>query len=38
MQKLDLKKDLKHLYAPSARKIEVVDVPAFNFVIRSITR
>ena len=33
MQKLDLKKDLKHLYAPSARKIEVVDVPAFNFVM-----
>jgi hypothetical protein len=33
MQKLDLKKDLKNLYAPSARKIEVVDVPAMNFVM-----
>jgi hypothetical protein len=33
MEKLDLKKDLKYLYAPSARKIEVVDVPAMNFVM-----
>ena len=33
MEKLDLKKDLKYLYAPSAKKIEVVDVPAMNFVM-----
>jgi hypothetical protein len=33
MQKLDLKKDLKFLYAPSAKKIEVVDVPAMNFLM-----
>ena len=33
MQKLDLKKDLKSLYVPSARKIEMVDVPAMNFVM-----
>ncbi len=33
MQKLDLKKDLKYLYAPSAKKVEVVDVPAFNFLM-----
>jgi hypothetical protein len=33
MQKLDLKKDLKSLYVPSARKVEVVDVPAMKFVM-----
>ena len=33
MEKLDLKKDLKYLYAPSAKKIELVDVPAMNFVM-----
>jgi hypothetical protein len=33
MEKLDLRKDLKYLYAPSSKKVEVVDVPAFNFVI-----
>jgi len=33
MKKLDLKKDLKYLYAPSAIKIEVVDVPAMNFIM-----
>lgn len=33
MQKLDLKKELKYLYAPSAKKIEVVEVPAMNFVM-----
>ncbi len=33
MQKLDLKNDLKYLYAPSARKVEVVKVPAMNFVM-----
>jgi hypothetical protein len=33
MEKLDLKKDLKYLYAPSARKIEVVKVPIMKFVM-----
>lgn len=33
MEKLDLKKDLKHLYSPSARKIELVEVPAMNFLM-----
>ena len=33
MIKLDLKKDLKYLYAPSARKIEVVKVPKMKFVM-----
>ncbi len=28
MKKLDLKKDLKHLYLPSAKEVTVVDVPA----------
>jgi hypothetical protein len=33
MEKLDLKKDLKYLYAPSAKKIELVEVPAMNFIM-----
>lgn len=33
MKKLDLKKELKYLYAPSARKVEIVKVPNFNFVM-----
>jgi hypothetical protein len=33
MEKLDLRKDLKYLYAPSAKKVAVLDVPAFNFVM-----
>jgi hypothetical protein len=33
MLKLDLKKGLKNLYAPSAKKIEAVDVPAMNFAM-----
>lgn len=33
MKKLDLKTDLKFLYSPSARKVEVVKVPAMNFVM-----
>jgi len=33
MEKLDLKKDLKYLYVPSARKIELVNVPAMNFAM-----
>ncbi len=31
--KLDLKKDLKHLYNPSAKGISVVTVPAMNFLM-----
>lgn len=31
--KLDLRKELKTLYSPSARKPEVVDVPEFNFLM-----
>ena len=33
MKKIDLKKELKYLYAPSAKKVEVVDVPEFKFVM-----
>ncbi|MFZ5819794.1 MAG: GyrI-like domain-containing protein [Chloroflexota bacterium] len=33
MQTLDLKKELKYLYQPSAKKIEVVDAPAMNFIM-----
>ncbi len=33
MEKLDLKKDYKHLYNPSAREVEVVEVPRFNFIM-----
>jgi hypothetical protein len=33
MEKLDLKKNLKYLYAPSAKKIEMVEVPSMNFIM-----
>jgi hypothetical protein len=33
MKKFDLKKELKHLYAPSAKEVQVVNVPEFSFVI-----
>ncbi len=33
MKKIDLKKDLKHLYLPSAKQVVQVDVPAFNFAM-----
>ncbi len=33
MEKLDLKKDLKNLYFPSARKVELVEVPEFQFAM-----
>lgn len=33
MKKLDLRKDLKHLYSPSAKKVEIVDVPKMNFLM-----
>mgnify|MGYP000002899581 CR=1 FL=1 len=33
MQKLDLRKEWKHLYAPSAKRVEIVDVPALSFAM-----
>ncbi len=33
MTKIDYKKELKHLYKPSARKVERVDVPTLNFLM-----
>ncbi len=33
MEKVDYKKQLKHLYAPSAKKVEIVDVPQMNFLM-----
>jgi hypothetical protein len=33
MEKLDLRKQYKHLYKPSARKVEVVDVPSLQFAM-----
>ena len=33
MQKLDLKKVYKHLYAPSAKQVSLVDVPPLNYLM-----
>lgn len=33
MAKIDLKKELKHLYNPSAKAVSVVDVPPLNFLM-----
>src|SRR4030042_2954369 len=33
MKKVDLKKDLKHLYNPSAKEVVTVDVPGMNFLM-----
>ncbi len=33
MEKIDYKKQLKHLYGPSATKVEMVDVPHMNFLM-----
>ena len=33
MEKIDLRKEWKHLYAPSAKQAELVKVPKFNFVM-----
>lgn len=33
MEKMDLKKTLKHLYQPSAKEIVCVDVPEMNFLM-----
>ncbi|MDH5461597.1 MAG: GyrI-like domain-containing protein [Candidatus Bathyarchaeota archaeon] len=33
MTKIDFKKELKHLYNPSAKKVEIVDVPMMKFLM-----
>jgi hypothetical protein len=33
MEKLDLRKELKYLYSPSAKNVDLVDVPEFQFVM-----
>ena len=33
MAKVDFKKELKHLYQPSPKKVEIVDVPKMNFLM-----
>lgn len=33
LQRIDLKKDLKHLYSPSAKQVETIDVPKMSFVM-----
>ncbi|MCL5292403.1 MAG: GyrI-like domain-containing protein [Actinobacteria bacterium] len=33
MPKIDLKKELKHLYKPSAKEVSLVDVPSMNFLM-----
>ncbi len=33
MEKLDLKKEYKHLYNPSAKQVSLVTVPRFNFIM-----
>ncbi len=33
MAKIDLKKEYRHLYTPSARQVVEVDVPGFNFLM-----
>ncbi len=33
MEKIDYKKKFKHLYKPSAKKVEIVEVPQMNFLM-----
>ena len=33
MEKIDYKKQLKHLYKPSASKVELMEVPKMNFLM-----
>lgn len=33
MNKIDYKKELKHLYRPSAKRVEIVDLPKMNFLM-----
>lgn len=37
MEKVDYKKQLKHLYAPSVGKVGIVDVPAMSLDETSVT-
>lgn len=33
MEKIDLKKELRHLFNPSKDEVQIVDVPGFNFLM-----
>ncbi len=33
MKKIDYKKELKHLYKPSSKQVEIVNVPTMNFLM-----
>lgn len=33
MEKIDFKKELQHLYRPSTKSVEIVDVPQLNFLM-----
>jgi hypothetical protein len=33
MKKIDIKKNLKHLYQPSAKEVEQIDVPTMNYLM-----
>ena len=33
MKKIDYKKELKHLYAPSSKEISIADVPTMNYLV-----
>ncbi len=33
MKKIDFKKELKHLYKPSAKEVAIIDVPEMNFLM-----
>ena len=33
MKKIDFKKEFKHLYKPSAKKVDIVEVPKWNFLM-----
>ncbi len=33
MKKVDYKNELKHLYRPSAKKVEIIDAPKMNFLM-----
>ena len=33
MKKINYKKELKHIYKPSPKRVEIVDVPEMNFLM-----
>jgi len=33
MEKIDYKKELKNLYKPSAKNVDILDVPEMNFIM-----